>query len=111
MEITLANILTKTQDLSFSNPRDGIYALLGLAVDGEDPLLLPDYGLSPEDVFLRTATCLIVKQNSLELLYGLSLPRLHSSLPLWVPSFHGRRVVNSFYACSQLAQFDACASR
>ena len=111
MEITLANILSMTQDLSYTNPRDRIYALLGLAVDGEDPFLLPGYGLSPEDVFLRTATCLIVKRKSLELLYGLSLPRLHSSLPSWVPSFHGRRVVQSFHASSQLAQFNACATR
>ena len=111
MEVTLADILSWTQDLSFTNPRDRIYALLGLAVDGEDPLLLPDYRLSPEEVFLRTATCLIVKRNSLELLYGLSLPRLHSSLPSWVPSFHGRKVVNSFHSVSEIAQFDACASR
>ena len=111
MEVTLANNLSWTQDFSFTDPRDRIYALLGLAVDGEDPLLLPDYRLSPEEVFLRTATCLIVKRNSLELLYGLSLPRLHSSLPSWVPSFRGRKVVNSFHAFFELTQFDACASR
>ena len=111
MEVRLAEVLSWTQDFSSTNPRDRIYALLGLAADGEDPLLLPDYRLSPDEVFLRTATCLIVKRNSLDLLYGLSLPRSQSSLPSWVPSFHGPKLVTSFNAYSQLAQYAACASR
>ncbi|KAL9076951.1 MAG: hypothetical protein Q9161_000584 [Pseudevernia consocians] len=35
MEVTLANILSWTHDFSFTDPRDRIYALLGLAVDAQ----------------------------------------------------------------------------
>lgn len=45
------------------------------------------------------------------MLYGLGLPKLHSSLLSWVPSFPGLFLVTSFASYSQLAQFNASASR
>lgn len=110
-KVTLMDLLGWTQDFGFKNPRDRIYALLGLAADVEDPLLLPEYRLSPEEVFRRTATCLLVNKNSLDMLYKHGLPKLHSSPLSWVPSFHGLYTVTNFNSYSQLAQFDASASR
>lgn len=109
--ITLAELLGWTHDYGSTEDRDRIYALLGLAMDDDDPLLVPNYKLPLEEVYLRTATCLIVNRKCLGLLYGLGLPRLPSPLPSWVPSFHGPKIVNSFDNFSQLAKFNACASR
>lgn len=80
-------------------------------MDGDDdPLFRPNHRLSPGKVYLHTVNRQIASRSSLELLYGLGLPKQPSDLPSWVPCFRGPGLIdscNSFHSFSQLAQYNA----
>ncbi|PQE09928.1 Heterokaryon incompatibility protein [Rutstroemia sp. NJR-2017a BVV2] len=69
-----------------SDPRDRIYALLGL---GYTPGFVADYTLSINDVFQNFAIwCLGAGSNGLEVLSYAGLSHVQSSLASWVPTFN-----------------------
>ncbi|CAG5138365.1 uncharacterized protein ALTATR162_LOCUS325 [Alternaria atra] len=87
------NLLDKHRFAESSDPRDKVYAFLGLANRNLSPFrtqpnaLVPDYNLSVEEVFIEIATVLMSSYKNLSWLShveDLSQRRI-SGLPSWVP--------------------------
>ncbi|KAI1262699.1 HET-domain-containing protein [Xylariaceae sp. FL1019] len=76
--------------LNSTDPRDKIFAILGLATDRYDLLrrgLKPDYTKSCRDVYIR-ATCIMLQQGHLSLLSSVQPGRSPAhELPSWVPDW------------------------
>jgi hypothetical protein len=77
------------QHLESTNPRDKIFALLGLAVDQEELEALgvfPDYRKSKEEVYTATMAALL-QQNHISMLSFCRASEIPSALPSWVPDW------------------------
>ncbi|RYP40427.1 hypothetical protein DL769_011768 [Monosporascus sp. CRB-8-3] len=91
----LGAILFNTANFKSTDPRDKIFALLGLATDADDGRLIPDYRKTPSQVYTEVAQHLIVGKGTIALLslagIGFNHPRKVQSLPSWVPDFSEQR--------------------
>ncbi|KAF2491689.1 HET-domain-containing protein [Lophium mytilinum] len=71
-----------------SDPRDRVFALLGLADDAAEFHEFPDYTMSCKDVYTKTARKLI-DQGLIDLLSCCQSPNLsQTNVPTWVPDWH-----------------------
>jgi hypothetical protein len=69
-----------------SNPRDHVFAFVGLAEDGNQ--FSVDYSLSPSEILKDTARHILVAQNKLGFLCSAGLSqRTDPRLPTWVPDW------------------------
>jgi len=68
-----------------SDPRDRIFAVLGLAHDGTEFDAFPDYTMSYEDVYTK-ATRKFLNQGRIDILSYCQFPR-DGSIPTWVPDW------------------------
>jgi hypothetical protein len=69
-----------------TDPRDRLFALLGLASDGDDPSLIPNYVESIEIVFLRYSNRFVRHGDGINLLYqAVGASKTDLSIPSWVP--------------------------
>jgi hypothetical protein len=70
-----------------SDPKDKVFALLGIAK--ELNLILPslDYGKSLDRVYIDTAALCIKSSSSLDILYEAPSPNRCAGLPSWVPDW------------------------
>lgn len=76
-------------NLESTNPRDKIFALLGLATDKEELKrmgVFPDYSKSKEDVYV-TAMAALLQQGHYSLLSLCEASKTPSHLPSWVPDW------------------------
>jgi hypothetical protein len=109
----LANVLHHGLGMSqASDPRDHVYALLGLVDNPDSQKLEIDYNLSVEKVFTQAVTQCI-NLESFFLLLGAASNSAHSkftpSLPSWVPDFSTQRTSTKSF--SHRKRFDAsCGS-
>ncbi|KAI0139128.1 HET-domain-containing protein [Hypoxylon sp. NC0597] len=88
----LLELLDATSNCAASDPRDNVFAVLGLLRDGIFEGLIPDYCLSTEQVYIGIASYLILRHNKTEIL---SYPKGRSgSLPTWVPDWSIYRAPN-----------------
>ncbi|KIN02564.1 hypothetical protein OIDMADRAFT_160053 [Oidiodendron maius Zn] len=69
-----------------SDPRDKIFALLGIAGDAEVQGIFPDYRKACEDVYTDLARTLI-QNGFIELLSLCEFPKKVDGLPSWVPDW------------------------
>jgi hypothetical protein len=85
--LTFQFVLLALHSYQATDPRDKVFALLGLATDADDPTLHPDYNLSVEDVYRKTAIFLLRQDRSIAILSnsGIGNWRKHKDLPSWVP--------------------------
>lgn len=75
--------------LESTDPRDKIFALLGLAADREeleDLGVLPDYTKSCKETY-TTAMAALLQQGHISLLSFCQTPKIQSDLPSWVPDW------------------------
>ena len=86
-ESSLVNLLRITKNFQATDPRDRLYALLGLAQDGDHPRLAADYRLSAEEVYIRSATYFLEEQCAIWILYRAHGIDNDSLLPSWVPDW------------------------
>jgi hypothetical protein len=95
-----------------SDLRDKVFALLGLAVDTDDPALFPDYESTTEEVYQRTASHLFIRDNSCMILHkaGIGFPRALSSLPSWVPDWSSGGNTCTFGSMERTAKYRAARS-
>jgi len=86
--LNLAEALVRSRNFLTTDPRDSIYALLGLTSDGNDLIPMPNYVEPLEDVFLRAAWNMVALQGHTSLIL-LARRRASSSplLPSWVPEW------------------------
>jgi hypothetical protein len=67
--------------------RDRLFAMLGLASDGADKDLRPNYDESTEEVLLRYAKTFIKNGQGLDVLYGAGMVGRDAQIPSWVPDW------------------------
>ncbi|KAI1662261.1 HET-domain-containing protein [Daldinia decipiens] len=82
----LLQLLDATSSCQASDPRDNVFAVLGLLRNSIFEGLAPDYLLSKEEVYIGIASYLILRHGKTEILL---YPKGHSpnSLPTWVPDW------------------------
>lgn len=75
--------------LRATNPRDKVYALLGLAVDADELDIIPDYGQSVEDIYTETAWKLLRSDFSILFMAQQKNRDINgeSAVPSWVPDW------------------------
>ncbi|KAI9710297.1 MAG: hypothetical protein M1820_002791 [Bogoriella megaspora] len=88
----LSRLLPQARDKFASNSSDKVYALLGLASDGTDSDLDPDYSLPASTVYKHVAQRTIELEQTLDILSHVEdhRHRLSSDLPSWVPDWEVR---------------------
>jgi hypothetical protein len=86
-------VSAKAGEIRSSDPRDAIFALLGLANDASTLEIQVDYELTPHVCFIRTSKALL-RQGHLRLLWLSSQPKNLMSLPSWVPDWSGEWDLN-----------------
>jgi hypothetical protein len=72
--------------LDASDPRDKVFALLGIADDAVEPGLHPDYSKSCETVFTEATEALLREQGP-NILSFCQWPKKLSNIPSWVPDW------------------------
>ena len=104
----------------YSNPRDSIYGLLGLAPNDFASIVDPDYNLSIAEVLQHTAVLLILYTNSLTLFSVTDFQQKDQRLtPTWVADWTkpaGARSIEAEYSSKQVGWasrglFNACGQR
>jgi hypothetical protein len=84
MQEDLCTLLLRHRGTLASNPRDHIFALVGLAQDGDQ--LTVNYNMTPSDTFLEAAKHILVTRKNLRFLAAAGmLQRTDPNLPSWVP--------------------------
>ena len=92
----LLYMLTGFRKSQCSDPRDKVNGLLGLAKAQEVVGLRPDYSLSVEEVYCRTASHIIRTSRSLDVLAVCSSSPGSQILPSWVPDWRDSDVEPEF---------------
>ena len=69
-----------------TDPRDLVYAFLGLAKERDDPLLMPNYSTSAPAVFLNLIEYSVRVENSLDIICS-SQGRIRNGIPSWCPDW------------------------
>jgi hypothetical protein len=88
VEANMIELLRRTRTYKASNERDKVFALKGIAIDGQGYSVV-DYSLSPEQIFRSVAIHSLSELKSLACLSsaGLRSPPLKLTLPTWVPDW------------------------
>ncbi|OCL14970.1 HET-domain-containing protein [Glonium stellatum] len=87
-ERSLGALLQKYRHRECMDPRDKVYALLGIANDvaGEKKLIV-DYSKTVEEIYVSTAMFLTKEGESLYCLSLVGIPEEPNGLPSWVPDW------------------------
>jgi hypothetical protein len=85
----LLGLLDRGRPSAATDARDKVYAFLGLAQDVAPGTLIPDYRLSPPELYTSVAIWYMSTYRSLEIL-GFSFPYSEYDLPSWVPDWSQR---------------------
>ena len=84
--VPLATALMETRRSLASDPRDKIYALLGLTADGMDLVPLPNYLQTTKDIYLQLSHNIIVRQQQVSTVLLAPRARNHEvHMPSWTP--------------------------
>jgi hypothetical protein len=78
--------LTVTHLLQATDPRDKLFALLGISTDAQDLKIRADYSKSLRDVCIQLSSALLAR-DGLSSLSLVSLPWYMSPTPSWVPDW------------------------
>jgi Heterokaryon incompatibility protein (HET) len=94
--LSFHQLLGLTRQFEATDPRDRIFALLGLRISDTgrgDMFIQPDYKLSAEDLYKKVARQILLRSGSLEILSSVqhsafSLLGKNQQLPSWVPNWN-----------------------
>ncbi|KAH7370669.1 heterokaryon incompatibility protein-domain-containing protein [Rhexocercosporidium sp. MPI-PUGE-AT-0058] len=84
--------------LNATDPRDLVYALLGIATDAEELHIIPDYTKTCQMVYTDVALSYLTR-GDLQLLGACQFPKDLENLPSWVPDWSSKRL-SSFLSSS-----------
>lgn len=88
IRLPLCNLLMLFSKSEASNPRDRLFAFLGLAADGDDISLRPNYSDSVQSVFLRYARYFVTNGDGIKLLYqAAGISKREIPILSWVPDW------------------------
>jgi hypothetical protein len=82
--LDLLTLLQKFRHYEASDPRDKVYALLGLST----ALIKPDYSISVRDAFKTVARYIVQGTNSLDILAYACPSHIEGAVPSWVPDWN-----------------------
>jgi hypothetical protein len=107
-QLDLLELLERVRGYQTTDPRDKVYALLGLLDNSRDLDIRADYTKSTESLFAEVTRTIIEHSSSLEILSyaAKTSPRQQASysLPSWVPDWTQRRTIIPLW--SRLFQAD-----
>ncbi|KAK3381902.1 heterokaryon incompatibility protein-domain-containing protein [Podospora didyma] len=83
----LTRLLQCTRDYGATDPRDKLYALLGMASDVSADDLVPDYARSVESVFTNLVQFMVSQKGSLDIISSGRLALAGPGLPTWIPDW------------------------
>lgn len=83
---SLYQLLRTCHAMASHDPRDKVYALLGLAKDSEALAIIPKYSIPVVDVFTETATKLLRSYPTLDMFTSVRGDKI-INLPSWVPDW------------------------
>jgi hypothetical protein len=95
--LSLASLLRETKGLSATDPRDEIFALLGLADVGFSELFIPNYSFSVSETYISFTRAIIKDSGSLSILADAYRESPDPDLPSWVPDWRARPLTNSIH--------------
>lgn len=107
-KFSLVRLLANTKDFASTKPVDKVFALLGLAKDGQDYLHHVDYTRTAAQTFQAVAQTMVETVHIFEMLSRVRHPKSIESLPSWVPDWtydESQTAEYSFYSFD----FDAAA--
>ncbi|KAE8168682.1 heterokaryon incompatibility protein-domain-containing protein [Aspergillus tamarii] len=105
-QITLLQLLRQFSGRAATDPRDKVYALLGLAKD--KPSVEPNYAASELDVFVDTALDIISRSGSLCVLMGDFTMKNNHALPSWVPEWSSPLEASIESRVANVEHYSAC---
>lgn len=110
--IGLQFALTYCLRFKATDPRDKIFALLGLATDAGNPVLHPNYEAPVREVFTASSRYMMIANKSLRILHiaGIGWSRQIKDLPSWVPDWSAPQRVTIFGDMADNASYRASAS-
>lgn len=86
-QATLLSLIYITRTQHCLDPRDRIYAVLGLASDVDHSSLVPDYTKSTEALYKELARHLVTRDSNLDVLCACSYRNRSGKLPSWCPEW------------------------
>ena len=81
------NMLFHNRACEATDPRDRVYAVLGIVNNDEVKGLEPDYSMQKGEVFGAAVESVIHNTRSLDVLSACQDPERESGLPSWIPNF------------------------
>jgi hypothetical protein len=90
--------------------RDRLFALVGLASDGNEAEFEPDYESDFQDIVLRFAQAFVRQGRGIQLLYraGISCSDHEAQLPSWIPDWTTKRPIGLHDSSETDLVFSAC---
>ena len=82
----LRDLLMLCRDFQATFARDHLFALLGIAPDGDNPALAPDYEKSLDDIVKQYARTFILRDQAIDLLY-IAGQHGQTRFPSWIPDW------------------------
>jgi hypothetical protein len=83
----LLNLLQGSRYTRSTDPRDRVYAFLGLSKEPEELELQPDYNEALRDTYVRYARYFVSRGLGPDLLYNVHVGNKEVDLPSWVPNW------------------------
>jgi hypothetical protein len=84
---TLLELLNQHRDCEATDPRDKFFGLLGLSGDADGLGIIPNYTLSPEEIFTDLFHKHVTATRSLDIICSVKHPRNFDNMPSWVPDW------------------------
>ena len=88
---SLEDIIYQTQASKCSDPRDRVYAMLGLSPQADSIPIKPDYSHSISHVYRDAVTKQLKRYGDCKILQSCELERSQTKMPTWVPNWSIRR--------------------
>lgn len=85
--LSIVQLLIENRVADSADPRDKLYALLGLASDGHAEALTPDYGKPLSQVFKELFKYIVNRDKRLDIICA-SQPVGVPTIPCWIPNWH-----------------------
>ncbi|KAF2461213.1 hypothetical protein BDY21DRAFT_334665 [Lineolata rhizophorae] len=83
----LLEYLRSTRHYRATDPRDRVYALLGVVHPEDAAAMRPDYSIDPKELYKRVALYLIEDRKSLDVLGYVGFRGTLHGLPSWIPDW------------------------
>ncbi|KAI1260847.1 heterokaryon incompatibility protein-domain-containing protein [Xylariaceae sp. FL1019] len=86
-------MLNRARSMGATDPRDKVYAILGLIEPGEQTALFrPDYTISVGECYKRSAVAIMLEKKNLDVLMIDRSPESELAAPSWVPDWDCSRL-------------------